>query len=539
MYKAIIVDDERKICQLILELGDWKRFDIEVSAVCTDGAEALEAIRRVQPDIVLTDIRMPVYDGLELIRKATEEGYKCAFIIISGYKYFEYAYSAFKYGVVDYLLKPIDQKQVNEVLEKTCSMLNRQSAYRKAEDEIRRLNEHMELTRRKQLFHDLLEETERFPGTPEGILERYGKRLPRSCFQAFFLETNRNLEADPSELLVQKLMDSVRRVFQTAEGSAGFGLCMETVHGGLACILNYEAEEADSVKGRLTALLHDAREVTGMFGNTWVVIGTGSRVMNLKELPETVKQAETAAAARVVLGGDRVLDLAEHRFSLVGMGQILGEGSLKTLKNALEGLSADMYRKVLVELEKRTPVQPPVRIDVIWQLRDTVLLSFDEYAGKQEEEIGWEERRQEWLRALSQCVSVQEFYQEMKRCGGDCLLEWRQSRQNREKLPIRLAKAWIEEHYGEAVTLEAVAEQVDLSPAYFSTTFKQMEGRTFSEYLTAVRMEAAREFLSTTHMTNLEISSRVGYSDEKYFGKVFKKEVGIRPSEYRKLYQRK
>ena len=89
MYKAVLADDEPKICQLILELGDWKRFGIEVAAVCKDGEEAFESICRIRPDIVLTDIRMPVYDGLELIRRVTEAGLHPAFIIISGYKYFE------------------------------------------------------------------------------------------------------------------------------------------------------------------------------------------------------------------------------------------------------------------------------------------------------------------------------------------------------------------------------------------------------------------------------------------------------------------
>ena len=126
----------------------------------------------------------------------------------------------------------------------------------------------------------------------------------------------------------------------------------------------------------------------------------------------------------------------------------------------------------------------------------------------------------------------------MEQYGRESILEWKKQKQNEEKLPIRLAKAWIAEHYGDAVTLEMVADQVGLSPTYFSTQFRQIEGRTFSDYLTSVRMEAARDLLSTTSMTNYEIADRIGYSDEKYFGKVFKKEVGIRPGEYRKLYYR-
>ena len=138
----------------------------------------------------------------------------------------------------------------------------------------------------------------------------------------------------------------------------------------------------------------------------------------------------------------------------------------------------------------------------------------------------------------AQACGLAAFFEVMEECGSGTLREWKKQKQNEEKLPIRLAKAWIAEHYSDAVTLETVADQVGLSPAYFSTHFRQVEGRTFSDYLTSVRMDAARELLSTTTMTNYEIADRIGYSDEKYFGKVFKKEVGIRPGEYRKLYYR-
>lgn len=94
MYKAIIADDENKTCQLIQMLGKWEQFGIEIVAVCTDGEEAFQAIRKHTPDIVITDIRMPIYDGLQLIEKTKDSGLDTAFIIISGYRHFEYAQNA-------------------------------------------------------------------------------------------------------------------------------------------------------------------------------------------------------------------------------------------------------------------------------------------------------------------------------------------------------------------------------------------------------------------------------------------------------------
>ena len=541
MYKAVLADDEPKICQLILELGDWKRFGIEVAAVCKDGEEAFESICRIHPDIVLTDIRMPVYDGLELIRRVTEAGLHPAFIIISGYKYFEYAYNAFKFGVIDYLLKPIDREQMNEVLEKTCHILSRQRAYRQAEDELQRLNERMELSTRKQLFQDMMDPGVLFPGTAGELETKYHKRFRHPCLQLLFLRTNRSLETESSLLLVQKLTEGLQKTLADPETERVGKPCVETVCEGLAAILDFEEGQQDTVRSRLTSYLYDARELAGMFGNTWVSIGL-SHVFSAAEtekLPEAAREAELAAAARAALGGNRILDFLNCRFSRAGTEQVLGGGSLKSLENALETLSPDLYTEVIRRVFERCDLQPPLRPDVLRKVRDTILGSFDSYAGRQEEDIRWADLKQEWLDALDQCVSIRDYFHEMEAWGGRCLEEWKNQKLSREKRPIRLAKAWIAEHYSEAISLETVADEVGLSPAYFSTSFRQVEGRTFSDYLTAVRMEAARELLSSTLMTNAEIAARIGYADEKYFGKVFKKEVGIRPGEYRKLYQRR
>ena len=538
MYKAVIVDDEKKICQLILELGDWKRYDMEVAAICTDGEEALKAIGSIRPDLVLTDVRMPVYDGLELIRRTTEMGLSPAFIIISGYKYFEYAYSAFKYGVIDYLLKPIDRDQLNEVLEKTCAMLARQSAYRQAEDTIRRWNEQVEVTKRRKMFRCLYEEAENFPKDREELEERFAKRLVYPWQQMLFLRTNRNLEDPSSVMLAEKLQEGLKRAFMSGE-DAGCRVCSETVRSGIAAMLDMNDSGREQMKSRLISFLHDAREMTGLFGNNWVSIGVGDAAGSLAELPASARRAEEAEEARIVLGGNRVLDLSEHRFSRITLEQIAGEGFRKGIQNALETLSGEAYRRHLEEIRERTEITPPVAPEVIRQLQEVILQAFSGYASGQPDIAEWEDMEIRWRESLEQDCGLTEFFRDLESGGCEAIREWKKQKMNREKLPIRLAKAWIAEHYGDTVTLEGVADLVGLSPTYFSTHFRQVEGRTFSDYLTSVRMDAARELLSTTAMTNYEIAARIGYADEKYFGKVFKKEVGIRPGEYRKLYQRR
>ena len=105
MEKVLIVDDEPKVCQLICELIDWKAFDMEIAGTAHDGFNALNLVIELEPDIIITDIRMPGYDGLELINRIKESGSDAEIIIISGYSHFEYAQRAIKYGIEEYLLK--------------------------------------------------------------------------------------------------------------------------------------------------------------------------------------------------------------------------------------------------------------------------------------------------------------------------------------------------------------------------------------------------------------------------------------------------
>ena len=118
MLSVLIADDEKKVGLLIKNLIEWERLGLNFLGLVQDGQSAYDIILREHPDIVITDIRMPKLTGLEMIEKVSMSGIKVHFIVVSGYRYFEYAQRALKYGVKDYLLKPIDETELNKILEK-------------------------------------------------------------------------------------------------------------------------------------------------------------------------------------------------------------------------------------------------------------------------------------------------------------------------------------------------------------------------------------------------------------------------------------
>ena len=122
--RVILADDEQKVCQLIYDLVHWEDYGMTVVGMAYNGLDTLDLIKKQRPDLVITDIKMPGCDGLELIRRVKDLQEKMDFIIISGYRFFEYAQNAIKYGVSDYLLKPIKQEELINTLKKMQEKYN-------------------------------------------------------------------------------------------------------------------------------------------------------------------------------------------------------------------------------------------------------------------------------------------------------------------------------------------------------------------------------------------------------------------------------
>lgn len=136
--KVLIADDEKKVAQLIYKIVDWEQWGLEVIGVVNDGTLAVEMIRTEEPDIVITDIRMPGLNGIDLIRETKKEGKQIYFVIISGYSEFKYAQQALKLGVEDYLLKPVKKKDLAAVLDRIVGKRNGQEADARQKETIQR-----------------------------------------------------------------------------------------------------------------------------------------------------------------------------------------------------------------------------------------------------------------------------------------------------------------------------------------------------------------------------------------------------------------
>ena len=153
------------------------------------------------------------------------------------------------------------------------------------------------------------------------------------------------------------------------------------------------------------------------------------------------------------------------------------------------------------------------------QISPDLLLASEELAAYFDRLYSWEEVRDQWLATASRILS-----------------SYSEERRSLEDKPIRMAKQYIQEHYNEAISLETVSSEVGFNPAYFSTIFKKATGQNFMDYVKEVRINSAKDLLIHTSLDVAEIAQSVGYSDIKYFSRLFRKATNLTPSDYRKLY---
>lgn len=226
MLKVVVTDDEARVCQLILMLADWDSLGMEVAGVASNGLEALELVGRLHPDILITDIRMPGCHGLELIERAKGKFPQLEIVIVSGYAHFEFAQTAIKHGVGDYLLKPIKREELMGTLEKLGKRCRQRSQSASEVERLRQTNQENEDAVRKHLrsFLDQLLAQRSVFGAVEFSLalgpaaSRIGE-LPASAQATRRIAANRLTEGAGRMFLLRPEIEGLERLGQEFEAA--------------------------------------------------------------------------------------------------------------------------------------------------------------------------------------------------------------------------------------------------------------------------------------------------------------------------------
>lgn len=539
MLKLLIVDDEINICRLISKLVNWDLLELENAGTAYDGQSALTLAETEKPDIVLTDIRMPNDDGLNFIRKCTQILPDTLFIIISGYHSFEYAKQAIKYGVFDFLTKPINQDDLNSTLFRAChTILKRQrdeQALAHFETITARYHS-LSSNSRKELLNSLIHGTNTGLTSLQEINNSFGFNFMPGFFQtgAVYIDIE-----DGNSNYIMTLSLHIEKIISDTL----FPLCTDaelyTNNHAVVFLVNYEEARESVILEQYQEILTSARQYDSDGHSFAATVCLGSPVREIQMLADSWEKCRNCIKSRVLLGVNRIISYERSQPARQNKSSAAFPAQTelwKELKKEIElhnpehvlstfqSLSRSMlpYFKQLPSEIYTWYIQTLSRLEAYF--RETGYIDPDFAAGNA---ITGD--------SLYECFTLRQLNTSLRKYIEQIFSYYEEKVQNSDTKIIQMVKKYIQTHYGESLDLDTVAGQVFLSPAYLGILFKQKTGQNYTDYVMDIRIEKSKELLHDVTMTIAEIASAVGYKDVKYFSKLFKRKLGITPKEYRKI----
>lgn len=539
MLKMIIADDESIVRKGLRNIFPWEEYGIEIIAESANGQEALDLCMQLKPDILFTDIRMPMMDGLEVAIKLREQGNDLKIIILSGAQDFNFAKTALAINAEGYITKPIKMNELKEVIKKVTQNI---SMERNREEKIQQLTKQLQenmLVMRDKFLRNLITGIYSNEQDIRDKLDYF--KIPLAPDESVLVSViqiddyNEIIERyteDDKQLLsfsVNNILDETVRNY-----NCGFSLLIN--ENEFAVIFNYKSQ----INNKYMDVCEEISGYIKRFLDISVSIGLGQPVSQALQLSSSYK------SAKVVL---------QYRF-YSGKGSIL---SINDLNNIIEGNKntkfseySNMYEaesRLINHVQLGDSAAVSEIIDEIFKILcsgEKVSANYIHYfcaemisfvyraiyeLGESLDNIVAE--RSVILDKVYKTENVFDLQSYLTSLFTEITKYFMKKHKQKNSKIIEKIKKMIELGYKDDIDVKTISNEVYLSPNYISLIFKQETGESIIEYLTKVRMETAKELIKTTDMKISEISERVGYESQYYFSTVFKKYAGIHPTKYR------
>ncbi|MGB4658266.1 MAG: response regulator [Mobilitalea sp.] len=535
MLKVLIADDEQIICQMICKMIDWEARDLEVVGKAYNGLDGVRMMEEFRPDIIISDIRMPGYDGLQMVQKGKEIGLDADYIIMSGYKNFEYAHTALNLGVKHYLLKPINKVELEETLDRILKHRKESGSMIEEKKELEQIANTGIKRIRKHFLSTIIQHNNL--GTDKKIEEmdhKFNCEFSNGLFLAFLTKVDSDAPNYDSKIL----LNSIDYLIEKTMEEDSWEYINSYVKSGVVTVVNYQPEFRDKINEVMKRILNLCRLELDKFTGFYVTIGIGKEKASITEVHTSIQEAVAAIKCRLKKGTNRIINYENLNYQVLPIKSIFTEKNRRVFENEIESLdSLALINDVKLAIEDIHRVVNYSPVSIFEFMEELKNLACSKWSQNRINETVINEFEQQ-LQFILDCnireeLLIHNFLEVFQRYFDRVIEE----KSNTSQLPIRKAKQYINENYMRQISLEEVAEAIELSPPYLSSLFKKEIGINFSDYLIFCRIEASKDLLKNgNHQISL-IAEEVGYTDAKYFSKTFYKIVGLKPTEYRKLYQ--
>lgn len=534
--KVFLVEDEMVIRRGIKNSIDWEKEGYIFCGEASDGELAYPMIIKEKPDILITDIRMPFMDGLELCKLVKEELPNIKILILSGYDEFDYAKEAIRLGVTEYLLKPISSGKLLEALNGVSESIRREKEdkdlVRKYMEEMRENTEH-----EKQKFFEQMIAGNLSMADALETGKKYEMNLSAGMYNLLLFrftlgEENRKSGEllGEAEYAIKKLTERLEYVFEFQRDVEGWAFLLM-------------ADNEEQMSERVKELSKDLEEIMKNYSTIAYFGGIGQPVARLRELEESFREAERALAARFTMELNRIISVEDIRMAqnvdtlydieITSFGEIEKTRTMleKFLNNGAEDEIDEFVDVYINELPEENLKSVLMRQYIIMDAY-IVMMSFCEKIEGIEGEM---QAQSEELKNSMKTIQTLEEIKNYIRMLLKKIIGVRDTISGRRYSDIiEIAKDQIRKTYmSDEISLNTIAAEVGMSPSYFSSIFSKEMGKTFVEYLTEIRMDRAKELLMCSSMKTSEIGYEVGYKDPHYFSYIFKKTQNCTPKEFR------
>ena len=524
-YKVILVDDEAEVIDVIEQKIAWNELGFEVVGSATNGVKALELVEKTQPDVVITDIKMPYMDGLELSKRLNDDYRNIHIIIFTGFDEFEYAKEAVHLEVEEYMLKPINSDELTECLKRVKNSLDLER------------EEKLNVQKLENYFNDVLPilQTNLFVSLIEGrVDEEYVKFVdsykidlkgPFYCCVVFHTSTHHV----PENMEPLLLSMSVER--EIKERIAKKFNCKEFIYLGNT-VLIVELSSKEKMVEFTDICDKFCKWVNRVIGAV-VTAGIGRVCDNILNINNSYEGAREAVSYRVLYGTNRAINIEEIAPNEQNMTLQSEDSKMHDLFKAIylgdDKSIEDAVSKEIEKLHKNANTVSQYNLVIMemvgafYRFCANNFIDFNDFLGdinNPYERVPQmdESTLKNWLIKCSLGVSE----------------KLKSVRNSKSRSLVNDAQNIVTDRYMEPdLSLDKVCSIMGVSNSYFSSVFKKEVGKSFVTYLTDYRMDIAAGLILDTNEKSYKIAEQVGYLDANYFSYVFKKKFGVSPSKYR------
>ncbi|MBE6086596.1 MAG: response regulator [Clostridium beijerinckii] len=537
MYKVMIVDDEIPAREILLCIINWEDTDFRIVYSASNGKDALDKYTDIKPDLIITDIQMPIINGLDLIEEVQKINKSQKFLILSCYEDFTYAQRAMKMGVTDYLIKDlITPNDLYGILAKTKTDLDnitiKKSEIKKEHKLLNFLKENKDIALRKLIFNDISQDD------CYNLIENLNLNLNGKLFVLFLIQIDNFFKyIEDENFYTNTLNEIIKNVSETIE-ELNIGECFYSENGEFTAIvrLSPTISEADIIN-ECYYLAQEIRKRISLMHNISLTISVSSTFKKPFKIKKYFDEAFKLSKMKVFLGNDTIIlnntfvknldldtDTLAKRINAINIA--IEQNNIENLKLELTHLYDKDIRgfmqfnylnyinSSLLDLVVRTCNRYSIAYEDIFS---TSYLPIEILSTKEtvEEMSGW------FIEIFTKIINI----------------NFNNSFKNKYSKKVADSIDYINKNlFNQSLSLTDIAENINVHKVYLCRIFKEETGENVTQYILKARIDNSKEIILSTNYKLYEISDKLGFNSPQQFSILFKKVTGITPNQFRDSY---